>query len=79
MKTTALAITGSLLINFALGLAIAALFSVASPALGAQRETPHACQGTHATRIEARSTRSAVTPAGHSNYVVAARMGWAIG
>jgi len=79
MKTTAWALTGSVLINCGLGLAIAALFSAAPLAHGAQPQPPHACQGVHATRAEASSTRSASTTAGHRSYLVAARMGWAIG
>ena len=79
MKTTALAMTGSLLINLVLGLAIAALFSAAPLAHGAQPQQSQACAGTHGIRTESSVTRSAALPAGHRSYVVAARMGWAMG
>jgi hypothetical protein len=79
MKTTALAMAGSLLINFVLGLVVAALFGAAPLAHGAQPQQTQACPGTHATRTESSASRSAAVPAGHPSYVVAARMGWAMG
>lgn len=68
MKVTTWAVLGSLVINLALGLAVAAVFSVA-PARAA--ETSH-CASAH----PARSDRPVLV---HRAYVVAARMGWAAG
>jgi hypothetical protein len=73
MRTASWAILASLAINLMLGLAIAAVFSVSPPARAA--EVP-GCS-THA----APHTRPAPTPparAGH-RYIVAVRMGWAMG
>jgi hypothetical protein len=69
MKVTTWAVFGSLVVNLALGLAVASVFSVA-PVRAA--ETGH-CTATHAARSEQHPVLI------HRAYVVAARMGWAAG
>jgi hypothetical protein len=73
MRVTTWAVFGSLFINLVLGLLVAALFTVAPPALAAG---PTHCTATHAVHKADAPARSA-TPKG--GYVVAARMGWAAG
>jgi hypothetical protein len=69
MKVTTWAVFGSLVVNLALGLVIAAVFSVA-PVKAA--ENSH-CTAAHAVRSEQHPVLI------HRAYVVAARMGWAAG
>ena len=69
MKVTTWAVFGSLVVNLALGLAVAAVFSVA-PVRAA--ENSH-CTATHAVSTEQHPVLI------HRAYLVAARMGWAAG
>jgi len=76
MKMTTWAVVGSLLINVMLGLAVAAVFSVAPPAQAAEL---HGCSGAHAA---AHAGHSPAVPgravSRQDSYLIAARMGWAI-
>jgi hypothetical protein len=77
MRITAWAIAGSLLINLVLGLLVAAAFSIGPPAQAA--EATH-CAGQHA--VHPPRTPAQPAPSGGTarpSYVVAARMGWAVG
>jgi hypothetical protein len=71
VRVTTWAVLGSLLINLVLALLVAAVFSVALPARAAERAQ---CAGRtlHATQTPAR-------PALVHGYLVAVRMGWAVG
>ncbi len=73
MRTTGWAILGSLVISLMLGLVIAAVFSASPPAGAAQtaQGPAHAAPAGHA----------APTPPAHPGhrYIVAVRMGWAMG
>ena len=73
MKVTTWGVLGSLAVNLALGLVVAAVFSVSPPARAA--ETGHCASGhtVHAARAPERP------PVVHRTYLVAARMGWAAG
>jgi len=71
MRTTALAILGSLAINLALGLAVAAVFSVPPVAKAAEVT---ACP-THAAAPTRPAPAQPARP-GH-RYIIAVRMGWA--
>jgi hypothetical protein len=71
MKVTTWAMLGSLCINLALGLVVAAVFSVA-PA--------HAAELSHCSEAAAHARQAPARPnVVHRGYVVAARMGWAAG
>ena len=75
MQKAASALLGSLLINLVLGLSMAAVL-----AASAATAPPPRCGTAHAP---ARPTQPPARPApaapGHNGYVVAARMGWAMG
>ncbi|HSY05651.1 MAG TPA: hypothetical protein VK803_06860 [Steroidobacteraceae bacterium] len=75
MQKAASALLGSLLINLVLGLSMAAVLGAA-----AATAAPPRCGAAHAP---ARPTQPPAHPApgapGHNGYVVAARMGWAMG
>jgi len=73
MRMTTWAILGSLVINLMLGLVVAAVFSVSRPATAAESAQ---CP-THAS---APSRRAPGQPArSGQRYIVAVRMGWAMG
>jgi hypothetical protein len=73
MRTATWAILGSLVINLMLGLVIAAVFSVSPPAKAAGLPGCSVPAAAHARQAPAQSARS-----GH-RYIVAVRMGWAMG
>jgi len=81
MRKKASALLGALLINLLFGLSMAAVLGAAA---GAGTPAPPRCSAVHAP---ARTTVPAAPPAahpvpgtpGHNGYVVAARMGWAMG
>ncbi len=70
---TSWAILGSLVINLMLGMVIAALFSMSPPAKAAESQGCSANAAAH--------TRPAAAPPARSGhrYIVAVRMGWAMG
>ncbi len=73
MRTTTWAILGSLVINLMLGLVIAAVFSVSPQA--------KAAEATECSAHAAVNPRPAPAQPAHSGhrYIVAVRMGWAMG
>ena len=73
MRVTTWAVLGSLLINLVLGLLVAAVFSVAPSAHAAERAP---CGGRHPVHTTATPDRPAPV---HRGYLVAVRMGWAVG
>ncbi len=73
MRTTTWAILGSLVINLVLGLLIATVFSVSPPATAAESTGCPAHAATQSRQAPAQPARS-----GH-RYIVAVRMGWAMG
>jgi hypothetical protein len=73
MRTMAWGILGSLAINLMLGLVIATVFSVSPPAKAAELPGCSAQAAVHAGQAPAQPARS-----GH-RYIVAVRMGWAMG
>jgi hypothetical protein len=80
MKMTTWAVLGSLAINLMLALVIAAVFSVAPTAQAAQAAEPQGCAAMHAAaHAKQPPARPAPAPSSRSGYVVAARMGWAMG
>ena len=72
MRVTTWAVLGSVLINLVLGLAVAAVFSVAPAARAAEPQ----CALGHSVRATRAPERSTVV---HRHYLVAVRMGWAAG
>jgi hypothetical protein len=74
MRVTTLAVLGSLVINSALGLAVAAVFSV-QPARAAT-EPLHCSSSGHAVHATHAPTRPSLV---QGRYLVATRMGWAAG
>ncbi len=73
MRTTTWAILGSLVINLMLGLVIAAVFSVSPPAKAAASTKCSAHAAVHTPQAPAQPARSG------QRYIVAVRMGWAMG
>jgi hypothetical protein len=73
MRTTTWAILGSVVINLMLGLVIAAVFSVSPPLKAAESTECSAHAPTHSRQAPAQPA-----PSGH-RYIVAVRMGWAMG
>ncbi len=73
MRTTTWAILGSLVINLMLGLLIATVFSVSRPATAAEPTACSAHAASHSRQAPAQPARP-----GH-RYIVAVRMGWAMG
>jgi hypothetical protein len=81
MKMTTWAVLGSLAINVMLALVIAAVFSVAPSAQAAQAAESQDCAAMHAAAHSKQPpARPAPAPSSsRGGYVVAARMGWAMG
>ena len=73
MRVTTWAVFGSLFINLAIGLLVAALFSLAPTAQAAE---PAHCPSEHAVHKADAPARPAAPQRG---YLVAVRMGWAAG
>ena len=73
MRMWTWAILGSLVINLMLGATVAALFSVSPPAQAVEASACPTPLPTQARQTPAQSTRS------RPRYIVAVRMGWAMG
>ena len=80
-NVTTVGVLGSLAVNVMLGLAVAAVFSVApvSRAEAAQLEATGAVSAPCAARPTAQPAARAAVAAKQGDYLVAARMGWAAG
>jgi hypothetical protein len=77
MKMTTWAVLGSLVINLMLAMVIAAVFSVAPQAHAAEQQ---GCSAAHAAvHVKQAPAHAAPAPSGRGGYLVAVRMGWAMG
>ena len=78
MKTRTWAAFGSVIINLMLGLVIAAVFS-AAPLARADVAHSHGCAAHAAAHTKAAPAQPAPAAPARRSYIVAVRMGWAMG